>query len=165
MDAEKKRLLAQLAQMGDVVLVIDGKRFDLNDCAVIPLQTQEEAVLYFLQRIDSTMVSSVLDDGRSYQNFSKSVFIKKLDSAMDAFIAAGDTYLNRYQGICNSRICNFNCAGYSFVGNKSGAYFDLIIDTRDGVVHDVYECSDFNCDSTSVFKKVRIELDASDIPF
>lgn len=165
MDAEKRRLLAQLAQMGDVVLVTDSKRFDLNDCGVVPLQTQEDAVLYFLQRLDSLMVSSVLDDGRTYQDFAKPLFIKKLDTAMDAFIAAGDTYLNRYQGTCNSRICNFNCAGYSFVGNKSGTYFDLIIDVKEGVVHDIYECSDFNCDSTSVVKKRRIELDASDIPF
>jgi hypothetical protein len=165
MDAEKKRLLAQLAEMGDVVLVTDGKRIELNDFGVIPLQTQEDAVLYFLQRLDSSMVSSVLDDGRTYQDFAKPIFIKKLDTAMDAFIAAGDSYLNRYPGICNSRICNFKCAGYSFVGHKSGAYIDLIIDVKDGMVHDIYECSDFNCDSTSVVKKRRIEIDATDIPF
>lgn len=165
MDAQKKRLLAQLAQLGDVVFVTDSKRIDLNDAGSIPLETQEDAVLYFLQRLDCAMVSDVLDDGRTYQNFTKPLFIKKLDVALDAFIAAGDTYLNRYKGTCNSQKCNFNCAGYSFVGNTSGNYFDLIIDIRDGIVQDIYECSDFNCDSTSVVKRRRIELDSSDIPF
>lgn len=165
MDAEKKRLLAQLAQLGDVVLVTDSKRINLNDSGVIPLQTQEDAVLYFLQRLDSAMVSSVLDDGRTYQDLVKPIFIKKLDAALDTFIAAGDTYLNRYQGTCNSQQCNFNCAGYSFVGNKSGNYFDLIFEVKDGVVYDVYECTDFKCDSPNVLKKQCIELDSSDIPF
>lgn len=163
MNAEQKELLKQLAQMGDVVLVKkDGSRIQLNDDAKTPLNTQEEAVLYFLQRMDISMVSTVLDDKFTYQDFSKSLFIKKLDNAIDEFIEAGDTYLNRYDGFCNSKTCNYKCKGYSFIGNKSKNYFDLLIEVKDGVVIDICECFSFKCKNPRIKKNEFIVLDKSD---
>ena len=165
MDSEKKGLLEQLAEMGDVVVINNRNRFDLNDSGDIPLKTQAEAVLYFLQHLDVTMVSIILQDNRTYQNFAKPLFIKKLEDALDEFIEAGDTYLNRYDGVCNSKTCNFNCKGFSFVGNKSEDYLDLIIDTQDGVVLDIYECFSFKCENQEIKKNEYIGLDKSDYPF
>jgi hypothetical protein len=136
MDVKKKELFKQLASMGEVVFISNGNRFDLNDLGEIALKTQVDAVLYFLQRLDIDMVSRVLEDKRTYQNFAKPLFIKKLEDALDEFIDAGDTYLNLYNGSCNSKSCNYKCKGYSFVGNNSGNYFDLIIDVKDGAVND-----------------------------
>ena len=112
MDPEKQKLLCQLSEMGDVVLITNGNRFNLNENGTIALKTQVEAILYFLQRLDIDMVSSVLEDTRTYQDFAKPLFIKKLDNALDKFIEAGDTYLNRYKGSCDSKSCNYNCKGY-----------------------------------------------------
>ena len=166
MDTEQKDLLKQLAQMGDVILIHeDGTRISLNEEAEIPLQTQLDAVLYFLQRLDSSMLKSILDDSYTYQNFEKPLFIKKLDAALNEFIEAGDTYLNRYKGSCNSKSCNYKCNGYSFVGNNSANYFDLIIDVKDGVVNDIYECFSFKCEIKVIDKSVRIGIDKSDPPF
>lgn len=165
MDAEKKQLLKQLAQMGDVVLITNGNRIDLNVDGKIALKTQEDAVLYFLQRLDIDMVSRVLEDNRTYQNFAKSLFIKKLDDALDEFIEAGDTYLNRYEGLCNSKSCNYKCKGYSFVGNACGNYFDLIVDAKDAIVIDIYECIKFKAEIKGVKKNRRIAIDKTDIPF
>ena len=165
MNREQKQLLKQLAQMGEVILITNGNRVHLNENGTLPLQTQVDAVLYFLQRLDIDMVSSVLDDSRTYQNFEKPLFIKKLDYALDEFIEAGDTYLNRYEGSCNSKSCNYKCKGYSFVGNNSGNYFDLIIDVKDGVVYDIYECFSFDCENQRIEKNESIVLDKSGDPF
>jgi hypothetical protein len=165
MDVKKNELLKQLAQMGEVVFISNGNRFDLNDDGKIALKTQADAVLYFLQRLDITMVSSILEDSRSYQNFEKPLFIKKLGTSIDKFIEAGDTYLNRYKGFCNSESCNYKCKGYSFVGNQSENYFDLIIDIKDGVVLDIYECFSLKCDNQDINKNEYIVLDKSDYPF
>jgi hypothetical protein len=166
MNTEQKELIKQLAQMGDVILInVDGKRISLNEEAEIPLQTQLDAVLYFLQRLDSSMLKSILHDSFTYQNFEKPLFIKKLDAALNEFIEAGDTYLNCYKGFCNSESCNYKCKGYSFVGNKSHNYFDLIIDVKDGVVNDIYECFSFKCEDERVLKNEYIVVDKSDYPF
>ena len=165
MNREQKQLLQQLAQMGEVILITNGSRVHLNENGTLPLQTQVDAVLYFLQRLDIDMVSSVLEDNRTYQNFEKPLFIRKLEPALDEFIEAGDTYLNRYEGSCNSKSCNYKCKGYSFVGNNSGNYFDLIIDVKDGVVFDIYECFSFDCENQGIEKNESIVLDKSDEPF
>ena len=165
MNTEQKGLLKQLAQMGKVVLITDGNRFDLNDAGVVALKTESDAFLYFLQRLDIAMVSSVLEDNRTYQDFEKPLFIKILEDALDEFIDAGDTYLNRYDGVCNSKTCNFNCKGFSFVGNNSANYFDLIIDVKDGIVNDIYECFSFKCENQEIQKNKYIGIDKEDYPF
>ncbi len=165
MNTEQKKLLKQLAQMGEVILITNGNRINFNDIGEIALKTQEDAVLYFLQRLDIAMVSGVLDDNLTYQNFAKPLFIKKLDYALDEFIESGDTYLNRYKGSCNSKSCNYKCKGNSFVGNNSGNYFDLIIDVKDGVVNDIYECFSFKCEDEGIHKNEYIVVDKSDDPF
>jgi len=160
MNSKQKKLFQELAQLGEVILINeDGSRILLNEEAENSLQTQLDAVLYFLQRLDCSMLKLLLDDSLTYQNFSKSLFIKKLDAAMDEFIEAGDTYLNRYKGFCNSKSCNYKCTGYSFVGNNSGNYFDLIIDVKDGVVNDIYECFSFKCEHKKIKKNEFIVID------
>jgi hypothetical protein len=165
MNAEQKELLKKLAQMGEVILISNGNRVHLNENGTVALKTQVDAALYFLQRLDIDMVSSVLEDGRTYQNFAKPLFIKKLDNALDEFIEEGDTYLNRYEGSCNSKSCNYECKGYSFVGNNSGNYFDLIIDVKNGVVNDIYECLSFRCELEGIHKNKYIVVDKSEEPF
>ena len=165
MTAEQKELLKKLAQMGEVILISNGNRVHLNENGTVALKTQVDAVLYFLQRLDIDMVSSVLEDDRTYQNFAKPLFIKKLEDAIDEFIEAGDTYLNRYEGSCNSKSCNYKCKGYSFVGNNSANYFDLIIDIKHGVVNDIYECFKFKLEINGVIKNRRIAIDKTDMPF
>lgn len=161
MNAEQKKLLQQLAQMGEVVLISDKNRIHLDENAKIPLQTQADAVLYFFQRLDIDMVSSILEDNRTYQNFQKPIFVYKLGNVFDEFIQSGNTYLNRYEGFCNAESCNFRCKGFCFIGNKSGHYFELIIEIKEGVVHDMYECSRFETCTQNLEKRYKIGIDGA----
>jgi len=87
------------------------------------------------------MLSIVLEDNKTYQNCSKSLFIKKLEGVFEEFIQSGNTYLKKHEGFCNAPSCNFKSKGYCFIGNKTAHYFEIIIDIKDGIVHDMYECA------------------------
>ena len=167
MDAKKKELLKQLAELGDVILVQkDGKRIKLNDDAEISLASQLDAVLYFMQRMDEDMLKLILEDCYTYQDLDKRTFLKKLTNVFDAFEEEGNTFLNIYEGKCNSDACsNKNCKGFSFVGNQSNDYMDLIIEIREDKVFDIYECYDFINENDTILKKSKITIDSQDIPF
>ena len=129
------------------------------------MKTQSDAVLHFLQHLDIEMIDAVLEPNRTYQNYDKHIFIQHLGYAIDEFILSGDTFLQRYPGQCNSESCNFKCDGFTFVGNNSGNYFNLIIEIEEGVVQDIHECSTFKCFSQLVSKNKRIIIDKSVLPF
>jgi hypothetical protein len=166
MTPEQNKLLQQLAQMGDVVHVQeDGSRIVLNEKCKVALETQADAVIYFFQRMDISMLKMVLDDTHTYQDFEKKEFLKKLDYAFTALHEAGNTYLNRYAGFCNSEECNFKCKGYSFVGNVSNDYMDLILEIKNNKVTDIYECTKFVNNETGLLKKEMISIDTLEEPF
>ena len=122
------------------------------------LNTQTDAVIYFFQRLDIDMVSDILEDNRTYQDFEKSLFIHKLGNAFNEFIKAGDTFLKCHSGFCNSKLCNYKCNGFLFTGNFSGNYLDMIIEIKDGIVQDMYECSEFKVQVKGITKNERIVL-------
>jgi hypothetical protein len=167
MTPEQKDIMQQLAQMGDVVYVQqDGSRIVLNEKGSIPLESQADAVLYFFQRMDISMLMLVLDDAHTYQDYEKKVFLKKLDYAFDELLSRGNTYLNRFEGNCTSNVCtNVNCQGFSFVGNSSQDYMDLILEIKNNKVTDIYECSKFINSDTDILKKENICIDTLEEPF
>jgi hypothetical protein len=167
MNTKQKELLKQLAQMGDVILVQeDGKRIKLNDDAEISLASQLDAVLYFMQRMDNGMLKLILEDCYTYQDYDKKTFLKKLSNVFDEFLGKGNTYLNVFEGKCNSAACsNLNCKGFSFVGNKTNHYMDLIIQTKESKVSDIYECYDFQNENDTILKKDKIIIDGLNLPF
>lgn len=125
------------------------------------IKNQADAVLYSIQQLDIEMVDLLLDSSRTYQDFEKPIFIEKLDFAFDEYRKSGDTFLNYYEGNCNSKSCNFNCKGFSFIGNSSNKYFDLIIDTKHGFVHDIYECQFFitNKSNHQIKRALKVEIE------
>ncbi len=123
------------------------------------LQTQAQAVVHFIQQLDIEMVDSLLDDSLEYQDMRKDLFINKLGHAFNEFIEAGDTLLLATKGFCNSVICNFQCKGYSFTGNNSGNFLDMIIEIEDDKVIDMYECTHFKTNVETDVKNKRVEID------
>ena len=122
------------------------------------LNTQADAVIYFFQRLDVDMVSDILEDNRTYQDFEKPLFVHKLGNTFAEFIKTGDTFLQCHSGFCNSKLCNYKCNGFSFTGNLSGNYLDMIIEIKDGIVQDMYECSEFKMQVKGIKKNERIVL-------
>ncbi|MBN8833449.1 MAG: hypothetical protein BGO53_10295 [Sphingobacteriales bacterium 39-19] len=123
------------------------------------IKTQFDAVLYFLQQLDIEMIDTLLEENRTYQDFEKPFFISLLGAALDEFIQAGDTFLQRYPGFCNAKNCNYKCNGFTFIGNYSGNYFNLIFDIQEGVVQDMYECPTFKCLEPGLLRNNLVEIE------
>ena len=122
----------------------DGSRSILNEESNDLLKTNVDAVFYFLERFDSAMLKLMLDDAYTYQDYEKKVFVKKLSYAFDELLSRGNTHLNRFKGNCTSNMCtNINCQGFSFVGNSSHDFMDLIIEIKNNRVTDIFECIKF----------------------
>jgi hypothetical protein len=105
------------------------------------------------------MVDDLLDEKYTYQDLKKNIFIQQFSLAFDEFIAAGDTQLQISKGFCNEVICNNQCSGYRFSSSRSGLYFDLIIDIKEGQVTDIYECKSFACSAADLRVKKRVLID------
>lgn len=167
MNKKQEELLKQLAQMGDVILVQkDGIRLNLDDDGKIPLKTHLDATLYFIQRFDVDMLKLILEDDFIYQDYDKKTFLKKLSFVFDEFQEKGNAFLNLFEGKCISNVCgNLNCKGFSFVGNKTYHFMDLIFQINENKVFDIYECHDFQNENGNVFKKDKITIDCQDLPF
>lgn len=55
----------------------------------LSLRNQYEAVIYFMAHLDIEMVSSFLDDDKTYQDFPKYLFVSKLIKAFEYFEKVG----------------------------------------------------------------------------
>ena len=98
-------------------------------------------IVKFISAMDSEMLTELLSADITYQDAHKEVFIEKLNEAFKKFKRENDTSLLPFPGVCISKDCtNTGCKGYSFVGNKSGAIMDLIIEEKNGEVYDIYHC-------------------------
>lgn len=130
------------------------------------LKNQYEAVVYFLQHLDSHMLDLILDETYQYQDFDKKTFIQKMSNVLTEYQESGDTFLKAYEGKCISKICdNTHCTGFSFVGNTSGQYMDLILQVKEGAVWDIFECYHFENQQKNLIKKGKVSIDSQEMPF
>ena len=79
-------------------------------------------------------------------------------------LKTGDTFLQCHSGFCNSKLCNYKCNGFSFTGNFSSNYLDMIIEIKEGIVQDMYECSEFKMQEKGIKKNERIVLHTIILP-
>ena len=130
-----------------------------NENTLDHIKTHADAVIHFIKNLDIDMVDDLLDEKYTYQDLKKNIFIQQFSLSSDEFIAAGDAQLKVSKGFCNELICNNLCSGYRFSSPRSGLYFDLIIDIKDGWVKDIYECKSFTCSAADLRVKKRVLID------
>ena len=76
MKLKQQNLINKLAQMIDFVGVKeDRSRSILNEEGNDSLKTNVDAVFYFLERLDSSMLKLLLDDAHTFQDYEKKVFV------------------------------------------------------------------------------------------
>lgn len=114
-----------------------------------------------IEALDLELIGNTLDESLKYQNFEKQMFLSKLGQVFKDFQALGDTYLESQEGKCDS--CSFLYKGFSFIGNNSKSYIDLIIQSDESKITDIFECDKFKTSKARLSKKRRHYI--SDIPF
>jgi hypothetical protein len=167
MNTKQQEILKQLAKIGDVIFIrTDGSRLIINDEGKVPLQTQADAVLYYIERLDNDMLKLILDTDYVNKEFDKKAFINNIANAFVKFSETGNTFLNRYEGKCTSGVCtNSNCTGFSFVGNKTHDFMDLIVKTENDKVIEIFECNQFENENNDLLKNHKVTIDSEAFPF
>ena len=125
-------------------------------------RNQYEAVIYFMAHLDIEMVSSFLDDDKTYQDFPKYLFVSKLIKAFEQFEKAGDRVLSLHKGGCAG--CSKGCRGFTFLG-KQGDYMDILFLMEGDKIKDIYECSNFVNDEEMPNKLHSVDIDPLSFPF
>ena len=122
------------------------------------LKTQLDAVIHFITKMDAEMVSSLLNDNYTFQDYSKSLFTRKLGDLFWEFSQLGDFQLIKERGECYG--CSRGVKGYTFIGNNSRSYIDLVfIESEGKELLDIYECGEFFNKKSRFKKKNRLYLD------
>jgi hypothetical protein len=89
-----------------------------------------------------------------------------LDTAFDTIKKSGNTFLITPKESCDNFDCPNKNNGYSFRGNLTGDYIDLIIIESDGIVKNIYECRSFLCnEKIPPASGIKINLDLDYWPF
>ena len=122
-------------------------------------RNQSEAVIYFMAHLDTEMVSSFLDDEKTYQDFPKYLFMSKIIKAFEYFEKAGDQVLSLHKGVCAG--CNRGLRGFTFLG-KQGHYMDILFETEDNKIKDICECANFINDEEIPNKQSKVKIDPLD---
>jgi hypothetical protein len=114
------------------------------------IQTQAEAIIYYIQEMDIDMIELILNNTQTInnaqitENFSNGNFVRQLGRVFDIFKSNKNDKLIGYPGFCNSDRCPNSCmGGYSFVGNNSMHRMDIVIEVDNGNVIDIGQCYDF----------------------
>lgn len=104
------------------------------------------------------MLDVLLDDDKTYQDFTKKVFLGKIEELFSKLKKNGNTFLFSHKGFCDSNECSNQSEGYSFVGNKSKEHIDLIFEERDGDVNDIRQCTDFQLNNDYIERKNLLSI-------
>ena len=141
--------------MAKTRMMIQTELFTQEEQKLSP-RNQYEAVIYFMAHLDIEMVSSLLDDNKTYQDFPKYLFISKLIKVFEQFEKAGDRVLSLHKGGCAG--CSKGCRGFTFLG-KQGHYMDILFLMEGNEIKDIYECSKFENDEEVANKLCSVDIE------
>lgn len=122
-----------------------------------PLKTLDDAVRHFIQDLDFDMVALLLKDLPEEEPGEIQLFLRRLERALEYFKNQGDTHLNVVQGKCTG--CYPKSSGFSFVGNVSKCYMNLIFHHTEKDHLDLMECKQFKTSFTAKNQGKRVYLD------
>ena len=106
-------------------------------------KNNEKEIVEAIKQMDIEMLAPLLNDKKKYQEFKKKEFLQLLNVVFERLKMVGDTFLEAHEGSCAS--CNLKNHGFTFVGNRSRKYFDMVFKkNKRGKLKDMYECSHFN---------------------
>lgn len=103
-----------------------------------------KSILHSFTQMDIDQLRHFLKDEYTYEETTKEIFLKEIESIFEAHRNSGDTELLLYSGVCAGKTC-WNCGknGFRFVGNNSKNYTDLIFEIEEDDIKDIFSCAQF----------------------
>jgi hypothetical protein len=104
-----------------------------------------------ISNMDLELLQEALDEDKTYQDVSKTIFIKKLSEVFNQFKISNDSKLIPNSGFCTGTGCpNNGCKGISFVGNHSKYHLDLVVLGSANCVEDMFYCPSLDLDDKTI---------------
>ncbi len=129
------------------------------ESTILSEMTHYHATCYFISTMDIIALDKILDY-REYADVEKPIFLNKLEEAFEIFKNNGNTRLIETTGVCKG--CKNGCPTIAFIGDNDTHYIELLIETENDRVKDIYECNSFKYDTYNTnFLGKRISLDCS----
>jgi len=126
----------------------------------VNLPSKKELIIKAFSTMDISLLEVLLEDYKTYQDAPKDVFIQKLTILFKQFKEEKNTILVPYEGKCNGKGCdNKGCGGYSFIGNVSQSYIDLIFEETENNYKDICTCHGFKNKEKNITKISRLSID------
>ena len=123
--------------IGSFFDIYKGILFEQN---ILDHLSQEQAVIYFFEKMDIVNLDRLLDDNLTYQDIKKSQYLIYLKNSFDEMKERKNTHLISYAGKCQG--CKPGHKSYCFIGNQDGSHIDVLIevDPNSKRIKDIYEC-------------------------
>ena len=150
MTPEQKILIEQLLEMGDV-------RFVKSDAS------RNKLIVKAISEMDLEQLEILTENYLS--EYKREEFLKYIKSKFNKFKENHDTHLIAHSGSCDSYYCNKGASGFTFIGNNSKTYCDIIFENENGVCTDICKCHSFKVDDIFINKAREKKLDIYGKPY
>lgn len=123
------------------------------------IENQKDAVIHFISKFDLEMIDAILDEQYNYNDYGKDELLYNLKVVFRQYAEEGDDYLEVNKNSCDCSLKDECNSAVTFVGNNSRRFLDLIIETKNEQVVDIYECTSMKDDYSLITNRKRIFLD------
>ncbi|MBD3723392.1 MAG: hypothetical protein IE891_01030 [Flavobacteriaceae bacterium] len=123
------------------------------------IENQKDAVIHFISKFDLEMIDAILDEQYNYNDYGKDELLYNLKVVFRQYAEEDDDYLEVNKNSCDCSLKDECNSAVTFVGNNSRRFLDLIIETKNEQVVDIYECTSMKDDYSLITNRKRIFLD------
>ena len=157
MDAEKRKLIQQLKEIGEVTFVKKAEN---------PL----EAFAHYFSKLDIHGLENVLSNQNNYDGISKQEYLELIEKSFVSLKDYGIQSLKAIPGFCDG--CEKGCSGFTFLDEKDGFFLDFMVKVKDSEIVNFMECynlkNEFEIPNKleQIFvKPFTLDTDNDEVPF
>ena len=157
MDVEKRKLIQQLEELGEVTFVKKA-------------ENQLDAFVHYFSKLDLNGLENVLSNQNNYDGISKQEYLELIEKHFVSLKDNGIQTLKAIPGVCDG--CEKGCSGFTFLDEKEGFFMDFMIKVKNSEIVNFMECYNLKNDIEipnkleQIFvKSFTLDTDNDAVPF
>ena len=157
MDAEKRKLIQQLEELGEVTFIKKAEN---------PL----EAFTHYFSKLDINGLENVLSKQNDYDGITKQEYLELIEKSFVSLKNNGIQTLKAIPGVCDG--CEKGCSGFTFLDEKDGFFMDFMVMVNDSEIINFMECFNLKNDieipnklEQITVKPFTLDTDNDKVPF
>ena len=125
MDADKRKLIQQLEELGDVTIVKKTEN---------PI----DSFAHYFSKFDINGLGTVLNNQNYYDGITKQEYLELIEKQFVSLKNNGIQSLKAIPGVCDG--CEKGCFGFTFLDEKDGFFMDFMVKVKDSEIVNLMEC-------------------------